>query len=108
MSEQSETSEYVKNIMKDPEPEEWPAIRARQADFLKTYGDFEGTKCTGFWVGVSPDGLLTGFYFSREDGTEIRAAVGSELMPLMIKSISLATYIAAERARAAFQTAGRA
>jgi hypothetical protein len=108
MSEPNEVSECVKNVLKDPEPEEWPAIRTRQVDFLKTYGEFDGTVCTGFWVGVSPDGLLTGFYFCKEDGTEIRAAVGSELMPLMIKSICLATHIAAERAKMAFRTEGAA
>jgi hypothetical protein len=101
-------SEYVRQTLRDPTPEEWPAIRARQVDFLKTFGDFDGKIFNSFWVGVSPDGLFTGFYFRRDDGTEMRVALGSEMMPLMVQSIMIATQMAAERAKMAFQTAGQA
>jgi len=79
-----EVSKYVASVVRDPTPEEWPAIRMRQADFLKTFGDFDASRIfNGFWVGVSADGRYTGFYFSRDDGTEMRVAVRSELMPTM-------------------------
>jgi hypothetical protein len=98
----SAVSAYVTEVMKDPAPEEWPAIRARQVEFLAAFGDFEGTVFNSFWIGASPDGRFTGFYFRRLDGTEIRVALGSEMMPLMVKSICIATHISAERAKMAF------
>jgi hypothetical protein len=104
----TDVSAYVTEVMRDPTAEEWPAIRARQQDFLTAFGDFEGTVFNSFWIGASPDGRFTGFYFRRHDGTEIRVALGSEMMPLMVKSICIATHISQERSTAAFQTAGSA
>jgi hypothetical protein len=109
MTDEEFAASYApRNVIRDPAPEEWPHIRKRQLEFLEAYGDFEGTIFNNFWVGTSPDGRYTGFYFKRDDGTEIRVAMGSEMMALLVQSICIATRIAAERAKLALQTAGSA
>jgi hypothetical protein len=102
---------YRAEMEREPTPDEWPDIRARQLEFLKIFGDFdfdESRIFDGVWVGSSPDGRHIGFYFNHSDGTEVRVALATQLMLALGKNLSIATRISAERARAAFQTAGRA
>jgi hypothetical protein len=101
--------QYRAEMEREPTPDEWPDIRARQLEFLKVFGDFDESRIfDGLWVGSSPDGLHIGFYFNHNDGTEVRVALGIQLMLAVGRAISIATRVSAERARMAFQTAGRA
>jgi hypothetical protein len=100
---------YRAEMEREPTPDEWPEIRARQLQFLQIFGDFdESSIFDAVWVGSSPDGRHIGFYFNHIDGTEVRVALGTHLMLAIAKNLSIATRISAERARAAFQTAGSA
>ena len=102
--------QYRAEMARELTPDEWPAVRARQLEFLETFGDFDESTIfdASLWVGSSPNGRHIGFYFKHSDGTEVRVALGTELMLAMVKAISIATTISAERAQMAFQTAGSA
>jgi hypothetical protein len=81
-------------------------VRAKQAEFQKTFGDFRARNVTGFWLGPAPQGEWMGMIFDLEDGSQVRAALPIWLFQAFGAEYVLAMNTAAELCEMAYSKPG--
>ncbi|MDN5003979.1 hypothetical protein ACFQZO_24380 [Bradyrhizobium sp. GCM10027634] len=102
-------AEYIADMTRPINADELPAIRKRQADFLREFGEFDGSLAPKrLWVGSSPDGSSIGFLFMGKEDERTRVAIPTELIVAFARCLDIALTIAIERRRTSCETAGSA